>query len=458
MLTAFTYALILLTVALMLASLRNPGIMAALMWSMFSLEQLLQRGNDFLIERTSWVNIGLTAWSMVVIFNSLRLNRFRGFQIPLQAVVLYGLLGMAALSYYWSVDPPKTLEELWKYLPYMIAFAVLTPLCTVDQAQIHKAINTTVWFGGLVLLGHALTNYGVRGVILDSFRGRAMEANPLAVATYAGYVGICGIFSAYGQRLDLTGLVRIGVLLLAGWIIIRSGSRGQLIALAAVCMVWLPITTRATFKRSTILAVLSAVVLIALGIWFVEKYEWSGRWSWEKIAEAREGRWAMAVGLLEYWANSGVMRWLFGLGNSSSFKLVGFYPHNSVIEVLGEEGIVGLLLFTIFVLSGSLAGMRMMFHAGLPVTSRSNLGVLLAMFSFEFILTLKQGSLLGDSMLQCLGLTIGLALVACRRQLLQQAIRARQERLRSVAADDRQPVVGRYPMPAPARGRPEGGY
>lgn len=416
MLTAYTFFVIAIIVLMILLSPRRPGLVAALMWSMFAVEQLLQQGNEFLIKRNSWINIALTLLACLTVLNSFRHGRYRGFRMPLEVVYMLLLLGMAALSYYWSISPKDTLEQYWKYLPYLVAFALVTPLVAVDDRQIRLAIDTTVFFGFLVLIGHAMSTYGYRGVILDSMWGKSVEGNPLAVATYAGYVGICGVFSAYGQRLNWIGLLRFGVMLLAGWLVIRSGSRGQLVGMAVVCVVWLPITTRATFKRSTIVALMMSVVLIALGVFLVERYEWSGRWSWEKIAEARSGRWQMAVDLLDYWSRSGVATWLFGLGNSSSFRIVGFYPHNTPFEILGEEGLVGFAFYMAFFLSALLGGMAMMFRKELAVESRMNLGVLLALFTFEFLLTLKQGSLLSDSMFLCFGCTIGIMMMVYRRR------------------------------------------
>lgn len=451
MLTIYTYFLIFLVIVMTAASFRRPGITAGLMWSMFALEQLLQQGNDFLLYRTSLVNVSLTAIAGVMVMYAFWNGKFHNFVLPREAVAMALILVLAAVSYYWAISQKDTLEQLTLTWPYIVAFAILTPLCTMDDRETRAAINTTVWFGGLVLLGHAVSNYGYRGVILDSFRGKDIEANPLAVATYAGYVGICALFASYGQRLNPLGLVRLAILLLAGYMIIRSGSRGQLVGLAAVCMVWLPITTRATVKRSTIVAIIMAIGLVALGIWVIEKYEWSGRWDWDKIREARTGRWEMCADLLEYWGKSDAMRWLFGLGNSASFRVVGFYPHNTPAEVLAEEGIVGMAIFAYFCLSVGFRGLLMMYDEKLPVLSRSNLGVLLALFSYEFILGLKQGSLLGSYNFFCFGCTTAILMARYRWELKLQG--ARQAHPRPVPMH---PASMRPPgmMPGRLPGRP----
>ena len=64
------------------------------------------------------------------------------------------------------------------------------------------------------------------------------------------------------------------------------------------------------------------------------------------------------------------------------------------LEILGEEGIMGFVLFSLFTIFVIQDGMRAVRAKHLPTETRVNIGMLLALFTFEFILCCKQGSIL----------------------------------------------------------------
>jgi len=114
------------------------------------------------------------------------------------------------------------------------------------------------------------------------------------------------------------------------------------------------------------------------------------------VEVASVGRFEVVTRLLDYWVDKGPFNWLVGLGNSSSYRIVGFYPHNVPAEVLAEEGLIGFALLAAFVFSVLFRSGKMMFSADVEIESRVNLGILMAIFCFEGILTLKQGSMIGN--------------------------------------------------------------
>ena len=280
------------------------------------------------------------------------------------------------------------------------------PLCATDQKQIRLAINTTVYLGGIIMLGQAFATYGRRSIVLESALGD-VDTNPLAVASYAGYIAICSVFSIYGRKFSPLIALKIAIFCLAVYVIFKSSSRGQLAAVTAVCFVWLPIVARATMKRSTILAFLAALIVVGGILYFINEVKDTGRWQTQHVETATEGRFFMATSLLEYWAGEGVGAWMLGLGNSSSFKIVGFYPHNIPVEVLAEEGLLGFFIYLCFGLTVLRRAGRLMFSKNLEQETRVNLGIFLALFCFEGILTLKQGNLIGSSAWMGMGVTIG---------------------------------------------------
>ncbi len=90
---------------------------------------------------------------------------------------------------------------------------------------------------------------------------------------------------------------------------------------------------------------------------------------------------------------------IFGLGNSASFdpEVVGSYPHNVPIEVLGEEGMVGLGIYlTINWLA--FQGLLKAYRATKDDPQlRRLLAVAGANFLFSAITTLKEGNMAGSA-------------------------------------------------------------
>lgn len=418
-------------------SLLQPGVALALMWSLYPAEQLLQQGHAIFIKASSTVNFLFTGVCILAVLNSLRLGKYRGWRVPPEARYCFGIFATAYFSYIWSISPSTSLVHLSAHLPYIIAFILIAPLCITDEKQLRLAINTTVFMGAAILVGHAFSGYGSRGLQLTVVGGEAVEGNPLAVASYGGYVGICALFSVYGRKFSPLVALKVAIFFLAAFVIIKSSTRGQLIALVAVSFVWLPIIARATLKRSTIVAILGSAAIAGIAFYiFNNVLLGTGRWRAVHLDGASSGRLEMAIALLEYWAGEGPLAWLVGTGNSSSYKIVGFYPHNVPVEILAEEGLVGFGFFLAFVFAVMFRSGKMMFSEHLQAESRVNLGILLAMFCFDGILSLKQGSMLNSPQLFGAGMAIGWL----GNQLRVSARRSKQSKYRSGRAMLRPPV------------------
>lgn len=389
-------------------SVFQPGFALALMWSLYPAEQLLQQGSSIFIRASSAVNLLFTAVTLLAVLNSLRQGKYRGWRLPPEGWYCLGLFSITCMSYLWSISPDGTWIHLSASAPYLVAYILIAPLCATDEKQLKLAITTTVFLGATIMLGHAFSSVGSRGLELGVVAGKVVESNPLAVASYGGFVGICSLFSVYGRKFSPLVAFKVAILFLSAYVINRSGSRGQLIALVVVSFIWLPIIAKATLKRSTIIAVLGSAI-IAVGAVYIYNnvLQGTGRWVEEAVNQATVGRYDMALRLLEYWAGQGPLTWLAGTGSSSSYKIVGFYPHNVPAEILAEEGLIGFALFTAFICAVFFRSGRMMFSADLATETRVNFGILLAMFSFECILMLKQSSMLGSVRLFSLGMTIG---------------------------------------------------
>ena len=392
--------------------LKQPGIAAALVWSMVVLESVVQQGSSFLIQNAKLMNFAVGGAAAVAALFAILGKRYRGVAIPRQ-VWLYGLLmGFCLLSVVWSVSPDTTIARRNVALPYIVAFGFLAPMCVFSEKQLAVAVKTTIYFGALIVLADVLSTHGKRGIVLAYDGDKALESNPLAAASYAGYVGIASLFSIWGKKLfSPASIIKIGIILICLVAMIKSGSRGQLIAFSLVSTVWLPIMTRATSKKSiaiSIVAFIAALMLSFVAVYLVDQLGWTNRWDLARLAEDNSGRLHFGLEMLKQNLKAGPAYWIFGLGTSSSFKFLGTYPHNIYLEVIAEEGLLGTILLGSIIVVSLRQGYRMMQSDRLTGDGRLNHAILMAIFSFNLILAAKQGSVLGSApSVFCLSMTIG---------------------------------------------------
>ena len=400
MLGILVYIIIAVVAVMALQILHRPGYALAVCWSMLALESVLQQGNRFLLQRSSFVNIAVAALAGLAATWIILNGRLKSVRIPTNLILYAGLMALAGMSIIWSLDPAYSRIEINRALPYVITLCVIMPLCGHNETQLRHAVNATMFFGALVLVAVVLAERSRRGIYLTTIGGVEQQANPLANATYAGIVTICALFSIYRYRTNVFWLIpKILIAALGLFAIVKSGSRGQLIALVATCFVWLPITARVAAKRSTIIALVLGFVVVASSIMLIDESHWSSRWQWDRFVADRDGRIDMATGMLEaYWDKGGITL-LTGLGNSSAYQIVGFYPHNVPVEVLTEEGLVGFALLMTIMVVPLLQCLRAMGSEKLSPDIRVDLGILAAIASFQAITSVKQGSLWGSAQL-----------------------------------------------------------
>ena len=424
-----------LVILLAIRGITKPGILLALMWATYVIEQVVQQGVPFFLTRPWVINVMLTAATTAAVGQALLSGKFKRLQISYAHLCAFALLLMCAFSYIWSISPGDTLFFLKRAVPYMAAFVLVAPFCAHDQKQIDVAIKVTIYFGGLVLFALALGSFGGRAVVLEVVGGKLVEANPLAAATFGGYVTICAIFSLYRLRSRNSFIfpLQVAIAVLGVYTIVRSASRGQLIFLMIACFIWLPITAKVAAKRSSIVAMIIAVVLAYGGMRLVEGLNFTARWQQRHVTEATEGRFMQSRVLLEEMFDAGPAAWLLGLGSSASYRVVGGYPHIVPAEILGEEGLIGFGFFMGFLISVTHAGYRFMRRDDIDSSSRTSIGLLLALFTFEVGLGLKQGSLLGSQGFLCFGLCIvvGTTLLTKQRKPRRQMLQVRAGDLKS---------------------------
>jgi len=409
MLQIIIYIILISLVILAAGVLGKPGIAVALAWSMIALESVLQQSNQFLVSNSSVVNFFIAGLVGVTIGWGIIRGKYRKLKIPKQLWLYLILITYCAISYFWSQSPTDTFDRIKLQLPYIITFCLLAPLCLINAKQLNTAITVLIYFGILIVIAINLSTIGLRGIIIDSVQGKAVEANPLAAASFSAYVGFASLFSIWGKKLwnfnSLLKLCFVGFCVTAMY---SSGSRGQVIAFAGISAIFLPLIAGVAAKRSTILAILAISIATFAVVIFVEQTELTTRWQYQKMLEDQIGRFDMLKEVMKHWISAGPTAWIFGIGSSSSFKYLNAYPHIVLGETLAEEGIVGLTLLLAIISITIKQGFRLISTPSLPSEVRVNIGIIFAIFTFNLLLSFKQGSLLGSaSTVFCFSLIIG---------------------------------------------------
>lgn len=327
-------------------------------------------------------------------------ERTRG--VPWVQILVICLWIEAGISLYWSPAPKQGIEEWGKYLPYMILHAIFVPLLVKRHIDLQYGLSALLILGtALAILVNAFVRWDHR-YIVSFYNPNERFWNALAFAQMAGYVTIAAALLNH-QRSWYWGLLKGVAIASCVILVVQSGTRGQFLLMALLPIVFLPISRPVGNLKTYVWGALLLLCLASASIFAYDSFtQQDERWSSDRFHSDGEIRLMMTGHLLQHWlkaSDGDPAVVLLGLGNSAAFsqRIVGFYPHMMVPEILGEEGILGLGLFGLAIWM-SLRAMRNAYrlskHA--PV-QRGILATLAGCFTFAFLLSFKQGSLLSVS-------------------------------------------------------------
>jgi hypothetical protein len=250
--------------------------------------------------------------------------------------------------------------------------------------------------------------------------------NPLAVAQTGGLTIICAVMMTRMFKWDmLVKLLIVGFCLVA---IIKSGSRGQLIALAFALTVAFPFTYSVKNPKIVVASGLFAVIL-AYGVFMGLDAFWGGtegRYSTDAMSDDYSGRIENVTRLVDAWlANPAAI--IFGLGNSASYDwdINGFYPHMVPMEILTEEGILGATLYVWVLAIVARDALYVMRRKTADRSDSAPFAILIGIMAYLFLLSFKQGSMLSTSLF-FMNIMLFTRAVAYQRRLEQREQREQQ--------------------------------
>ena len=407
--------------------IRRPSTAMGAIVCTYGLEQWAQSQSAFFFMHSWLTNVmtGLLACYAIMIR---LIRRKRGIDlVTRESFIVLGILVLSFLSLLWSINAKLTWEHYSGSLPYLIVFAVLAPMLVATWDDLRDGLLMLLAIGfSLVVLILATSRFENRTVVFET--GLALadgmnKGNPLATATLAGNVAIIGWllnFRGVGRAFKALRFVVIGV---AFVLAVKSGSRGQTFLMLLVPLMYTPLSRRLKDVGSFIgmaasVVVLGTIVFYSFGALLDTGID-ASRWQAGQLAEAYEGgRIQTALTLLGVWADYGPVAWILGLGASASYEpwILGIYPHIVAIEMLCELGLIGFALFCALPILTFKNISTLRANAQNDVVRRGELAAILGLFTFEFLLSFKEGSLYGSGFLLCYFTIIGRLAYTCRRE------------------------------------------
>lgn len=379
---------------------RPPTALAAVC-CIFGLKQWGQATNGWLAAHPPATNIAIGVLVVCALVTAKIRGRCVLCHIPKVTWIILIFLLYALLTLAWTPRLDLALPVWLQEYPYLLTFIVLVPLVLHEPDDFRIALRWFVTIGGaLAVILLLFAPWGDRGLNFGttSLEG---ESNPLALAGLGGSVATAAMLLR-NRRGGIFALAFRLVVVAAGLIVIvKSESRGQLLAAMAAMLLMLPFAVKIGSARGILISIVGCCV-VAGALLFAFTSELSGahpeRWSQTTESEDTAVRFSMVQKLLDAWRQGGGTTMLLGLGNSASFdpNLNGIYPHNVPMEVLGEEGFVGFALYLSIFSCALVALLRSIIASAGDQENRSIVAAVSASFLFFAALTFKQGNMLAS--------------------------------------------------------------
>ncbi len=416
-------AILVALVIFALATMWRPPIAISAICCLFGFEQWAQAQSGFFGQYSAFMNYTSAALVGIGLASAYLRGQNPLKNIPSISWVYAILFGYAALSTLWSVNSDITWTVYINSIPYHIVFVGFAPLLLIEEKDTRTAFVSTLFAGGVVCLLLFLgTQVGFREIQFDTLvvdartGGYHQGGNPLSIATLGGTTVLVAVlmnFSGIGQ---IWSVLRWGVVLLGLAVTIQSGSRGQLLATLFLLTCLIGISKGGIRVRTVVIGSTALLITGYAAVSFIAYFDFADRFDLTTFGEAYgDTRVELVSGVFEYWSAADPIAWFFGLGSSASWHLISMYPHVIPIEILFELGLFGLIVYLIALVLTTRSIIRLFRYVQMNIIERGVFATVVAMVMFQFLLTLKQGSLMRETYF------FMFAVMACRYEVIVSA-------------------------------------
>ena len=378
----------------------------------FPLEQLIQSSSGFFRDTA----LGLQATNYMVAFTVAMTTGYAVFKNPQRfqgilnsTTIIIGILFIwTLLSCLWSPGRAKGFEVFISTAPYLAMFFIFMPLLITSLADWSRVARLCLVLGtiisGLILVSPEFTmKFGRLGLDMAS-EAKGGRSSPLALGELGGTCIVLAVF--VGTKFDpLYFKVFRGIAVLLGTIlVVKSGSRGQLMFAVITVVLSYPISKQFSNAKNYIFAIIGLSLTLILINYIAGQVANTGsldtekRWAEGSTSSGVDVRLDNISFLLETWLKSPAY-WIQGLGFYSFGELNPFgepYTHAIVVDMLGELGLVGLTLFSIMCILSLISCRKIFIAVRNDPIQRASFSSLAAMLIYQFLLSNKQGNIAGS--------------------------------------------------------------
>lgn len=275
------------------------------------------------------------------IINSKFLLPFK--QVPLVLFFTYGIISS-------FMSPSFSTNYLYQYIKIilLIGCIYLNKFTLKEQKLlILSSCISCVLICFFMLSGNSNIAY-VEGRATISVFGASQDPNYIAYAFFFSFAVMLNTFLTNRKILfKAFSLVGLAIIL---YCVLRTGSRGSMISCAALIVVFSLHRYKGSYK--TILIVCTIIVGVLLLYPFIIDMlpdDIARRFTYAHLmhnnGSNRGDIWITAIDALK----SSPIHALFGYGSGSSVAVIGRATHNYILQILLENGFVGLILMTLFI-------------------------------------------------------------------------------------------------------------
>lgn len=415
---------------------QRPATVLAMAICVYPFEQWALANSAFFAVNSTLINIGFGALTLEALLVVVARGRNPLSPTTTAMGLWLALYILAGISCFWALDRTTSLFLFRHHMPYNITFVLLLPMVFNKPEDIRTGFIASLFFG-TVVMGLLLTGTQVHawGRTIEVAHGQGVvnatgveqkRLGPLIIAEMCGQLILIASLMRFSGVNKIWGLLRWVVALMAMALIYRSGSRGQLIGALFALILFMPLSRGTKQITGWVATMVSLFLIGGIAVMaFSGVNDATNRWDLESMkSNFSSTRLELCVRLMEYWATSSPVNWLFGIGSSSSFdsRLLGIYCHVVFVEILGELGVVGLLLtigLGYFVIRDCFALYGLVKEDKLE---RSTMVTLIAIALYQTLLACKQGSFLTNTFGFAIYLMVSRQTVVVR--MAQQAARA----------------------------------
>ncbi|MCK5359947.1 MAG: O-antigen ligase family protein [Gammaproteobacteria bacterium] len=278
--------------------------------------------------------------------------------VPIFLFIAYCLISLLATAMFKVVPNYSMFGQLILFKSYMDPYVlfILTYSLLHDEKSIHRLLTALVVLLVVFLAITVLSSFNIvsveRASVDDRWgrtRGAFAEANQFA-AYLACFIPLLAAFFITAKS-KVIKFVIAGIVFLALYVLLLTGSRGGLVALAVAIAVYYILASKQDIGKTllNLIGIYLLIIFMVVLVFFTLPettangllLKITGKFVEESSTDYSSGRFGMWTMALGYFISSPV----FGTGWATFIPLFGGNSHNDYILFLVTLGVIGLYLF-----------------------------------------------------------------------------------------------------------------